>query len=108
MSSVYKLYSGDTKFYNIQLWVAKRIANEAITAVAQSPISYKVKDAYSVVTTMADDIDKYTNATELLEALGSGKITHKELGDVLTAKVTEHISKIKNAFICFCCLMFMN
>ena len=77
--------------------VAKRIANEAITAVAQSPISYKVKDAYSVVTAMADDIDKYTNATELLEALGSGKITHKELGDVLTAKVTEHISKIKNA-----------
>ena len=27
MSSVYKLYSGETKFYNIQLWVAKRIAN---------------------------------------------------------------------------------
>ena len=27
MSSVYKLYSGETNFYNIQLWVAKRIAN---------------------------------------------------------------------------------
>lgn len=27
MSSVYKLYSGDTKFRNIQLWVAKRIAD---------------------------------------------------------------------------------
>lgn len=26
MSSVYKLYSGDTKFRNIQLWVAHRIA----------------------------------------------------------------------------------
>lgn len=27
MSSVYKLYGGDTKFRNIQLWVAKRIAD---------------------------------------------------------------------------------
>ena len=27
MSSVYKLYSGDTKFRNIQLWVACRIAD---------------------------------------------------------------------------------
>lgn len=27
MSSVYKLYNGDTKFRNIQLWVAKRIAD---------------------------------------------------------------------------------
>lgn len=27
MSSVYKLYSGDTKFTNIQLWVACRIAD---------------------------------------------------------------------------------
>lgn len=77
--------------------VAKRIVDKAINTVAQSPIAYKVKDAYSVVTAMADGIDKYTNATELLEALGSGKITHKELGDALTSRVTEHISKIKNA-----------
>ena len=27
MSSVYKLYSGDTKFRNIQLWVVCRIAD---------------------------------------------------------------------------------
>lgn len=26
MSSIYKLYNGDTKFRNIQLWVAHRIA----------------------------------------------------------------------------------
>ena len=48
MSSVYKLYSGDTKFYNIQLWVAKRIANVLfggdITAL------YDAVDYYNMLT----------------------------------------------------------
>ena len=48
MSSVYKLYSGDTKFYNIQLWVAKRIANVLfdgdITAL------YDAVDYYTMLT----------------------------------------------------------
>ena len=48
MSSVYKLYSGDTNFYNIQLWVAKRIANVLfggdITAL------YDAVDYYNMLT----------------------------------------------------------
>ena len=48
MSSVYKLYSGETKFYNIQLWVAKRIANVLfggdITAL------YDAVDYYNMLT----------------------------------------------------------
>lgn len=48
MSSVYKLYSGDTKFRNIQLWVAKRIADVLfggdITAL------YKAVDYYNMLT----------------------------------------------------------
>lgn len=48
MSSVYKLYSGDTRFYNIQLWVAKRIADVLfggdITAL------YEAVDYYNVLT----------------------------------------------------------
>lgn len=48
MSSVYKLYSGVTKFYNIQLWVAKRIANVLfdgdITAL------YDAVDYYTMLT----------------------------------------------------------
>lgn len=48
MSSVYKLYSGDTRFTNIQLWVAKRIAdvlfNGDITAL------YKAVEHFNMLT----------------------------------------------------------
>lgn len=53
MSSVYKLYSGETKFYNIQLWVAKRIANVLfdgdITAL------YDAVDYYNMLTTQEQE-----------------------------------------------------
>lgn len=42
MSSVYKLYSGDTKFRNIQLWVARRIAT-VITDGDISELVYRVE-----------------------------------------------------------------
>lgn len=48
MSSVYKLYSGDTKFRNIQLWVADRIA----TVITDGDISELVRrvEYYNMLT----------------------------------------------------------
>lgn len=48
MSSVYKLYSGDTKFRNIQLWVAHRIAT-VITDGDISELVHRV-EYYNILT----------------------------------------------------------
>lgn len=77
--------------------IAKKIIDERLVAVANSPIAYKTREALATIRALKGEIDINTDTNELLSMMGRGEITTKELGDIVCAKVsrqTENIKKI--------------
>lgn len=75
--------------------IVKRLIDKKLTAVIESPIAYKARDAKSVVDAVKVAFEKDAELQEILKQYNCGEITAQDFGDALCDRMSGHIDNIK-------------